>query len=106
MLCTAKVFTDFPVGHYFRENNSFATKRFNQDQASHSSHVSSSRHRCHRASTAEEKSVTSVKVNGTEDLQNHTRSREEKEGEDRRKTATVKHQHFYPLVSIPKLNYL
>lgn len=91
MLSTAKVFTDFPAGHYFHENNSFATKRFNQDHALHSSHVSSSRHGCHRASTAEEKSVTFVKVNGTEDPQNHTHSREEKEGEDRRKIATVKH---------------
>ena len=50
------------------------------------------------------KSMTFVKVNGTEDLQNHIHSREEKEGEDGRKIATVNHQHFYPLVSITKLN--
>lgn len=80
MLCTAKVFTHFPVRHYIDENNSFATKHFNQDQALRSSHISSSQHRCHRASTAEEKSKTFVKVNDTEDLQTHIHSRE-KEGE-------------------------
>lgn len=51
------------------------------------------------------KPMTFLKVNCTEDLQSHIYSREEKEGEDRRKTITVKHQYFYPLVCTAKLNY-